>query len=411
MAGNFTYSFCQWAILVALAKLGSSAMLGQYSLGLSITAPLMMFFNLALRPVLATDMRNEYLFQDYLTLRIIAVVVFFIALIGILIASNYPIHVCAIIALIGLAKMVESISDLFWGFMQKHERFDLIARSMIIKGLLSVLFLSMGLYLFGALIWGILGVIFSYFIILVVIDLPSYVRFHPPTQTPHRDRFDSLFNLKEIYHLTRLTIPLGFVQMLGSLITNVPRYLIEQYWGFTAMGIYTAIASFNAIGAQLVNALGQSTVPRLAKYYADGDITRFKSLLIRLILIGASLGLGTVVFALAAGREFLKLVYSEEYSQYNTIFILFAVVSGVTYITCFLGYCATSARTFRVQFFNYLTVFAITIVLGYTLIPKNGLRGAAVVVLVSNLIHMCIYFLITYTIIQKKIHPKSSVTR
>ncbi len=47
-------------------------MVGQFALGLAIAAPVVMFTNLQLRGVLATDARNEYRFGDYLALRLCA---------------------------------------------------------------------------------------------------------------------------------------------------------------------------------------------------------------------------------------------------------------------------------------------------------------------------------------------------
>ena len=43
---------------MALAKLGSSFMIGQFSLGLAIATPVLMFTNLHLRAVQATDARR-----------------------------------------------------------------------------------------------------------------------------------------------------------------------------------------------------------------------------------------------------------------------------------------------------------------------------------------------------------------
>jgi hypothetical protein len=58
-------------MIVALARLGSSFMVGQFSLGLAIATPVMMFTNLHLRAVQATDARRFYYFAEYLHLRIL----------------------------------------------------------------------------------------------------------------------------------------------------------------------------------------------------------------------------------------------------------------------------------------------------------------------------------------------------
>ena len=64
------YAICQCGAVVALAKLGSSSMVGQFSLGLAIAAPVLMFTNLNLRAVQATDAQRTYSFGEYLRLRV-----------------------------------------------------------------------------------------------------------------------------------------------------------------------------------------------------------------------------------------------------------------------------------------------------------------------------------------------------
>ena len=46
LTGNLVYAACQWGMIVALAKLGSSFMVGQFSLGLAIATPVLKFTNL-----------------------------------------------------------------------------------------------------------------------------------------------------------------------------------------------------------------------------------------------------------------------------------------------------------------------------------------------------------------------------
>lgn len=71
LAGNVVYAGCQWGILIAIAKLGTPAMVGQFALGLAVCAPVFMFTSLQLRAVLATDAGDEYRLGNYLALRIL----------------------------------------------------------------------------------------------------------------------------------------------------------------------------------------------------------------------------------------------------------------------------------------------------------------------------------------------------
>ncbi len=50
---------------------GTPEAVGRFALGLAITTPIILFANLQLRAIQATDVRSEYLFRDYLGLRVL----------------------------------------------------------------------------------------------------------------------------------------------------------------------------------------------------------------------------------------------------------------------------------------------------------------------------------------------------
>src|SRR2546429_8143700 len=75
VVGNVTYASCQWGILVALAKLGTVEMVGQYAYALAITTPVFLFANLQLNALQLTDDASSYTFSDYLSIRLFTCVV------------------------------------------------------------------------------------------------------------------------------------------------------------------------------------------------------------------------------------------------------------------------------------------------------------------------------------------------
>src|SRR5437867_2722549 len=75
-----------------------------------------------------------------------------------------------------------------------------------------------------------------------------------------------------IGRLAWLASPLAFVMMLGSLNTSPPRYFVERSLGEAQLGIFTAIAYLIVAGETVVGAMGQSAGPRLARYYAQGNV-------------------------------------------------------------------------------------------------------------------------------------------
>jgi len=270
---------------------------------------------------------------------------------------------------------------------------DRIAKSMMLKGPLSLVALGVGVYMTGSIIWGTLGLAFVWAVILLGYDLRSGAwilaspqtlpKLKPPGEAGHFSKVRPHWSIETLGGLARLSLPLGFVMMLISLYPNIPRYFIEGYLGQRELGIFAAMAYIVVAGTMLVNALGQSASPRLADYYAKGMNEAFSMLLLKLVSVGLLLGVAGVLMALVAGSELLTLLYGPEYARYLGTFTWLMVAAGITYIASLLGYGITAARYFRVQLPLFIGVAAVTAIASITLIPYGGLSGAALATVAS----------------------------
>jgi O-antigen/teichoic acid export membrane protein len=225
LSGNVLYAASQWGILVALAKLGTPQMVGEFALALAITAPVMIGTGLSLRGVQATDAAAEYLFGDYLLLRLLTTCMAGLLIAGIVWLSGYGWHTAAIILIVGMAKGFESISDVFFGLLQQHERMDRIALSMMIKGILSLAAITSAVYLSGDLLLGACGVAAAWALILVFYDISNGARV---LQTLSKRKSSSvglcsrLARLLELDWRPRSLAAVAFLALASSMITLCP---------------------------------------------------------------------------------------------------------------------------------------------------------------------------------------------
>jgi len=403
--GNLIYAASQWGMLVLLAKLGSPEMVGQFTLGLAVTAPAIMFSNLQLRQIQATDAKGEYLFSDYLGLRLIATALAFLIIAGITLKAGYRWETSLVILAIALAKAFESISDVFYGLIQQHERMDRIAIALMIKGPLSLLLLGIGVSLTGSVVGGSLGLAVAWGLVLFGWDLRNG-KLILNNSSQGREREDLLvadaepaksqnplyprWEGKTLGKLVLLALPLGVVMMLVSLNTNIPRYFLERYLGERELGIFSAISYLMVAGNLVVSALAQSASPRLAKYYAAGNSTAFRTLLFKLVGVGLMLGAGGVFVAVVAGRPILTLLYKPEYGERADLFAWLMVAAGITYVASFLGYGMTAARYFRVQMPLFVLVTGSSATTCFWLIPTQGVQGAVMALIVGAIVQVSI---------------------
>ncbi len=170
LKGNLFYAASQWALLVILAKLGGAELVGRYSLGLVVTAPIVLLTSLQLRSLLASDVLDAHHFCDYVRLRILTSVITVVLLCGVVLIFRYSAAQAMVISLIGVAKILESGSDILYGMMQKKERMDLIAASKIVRGAATVLLFGATLYLTGSLVAALSSMILTWLLVLILFD-------------------------------------------------------------------------------------------------------------------------------------------------------------------------------------------------------------------------------------------------
>jgi O-antigen/teichoic acid export membrane protein len=389
--GHATYMASQWGQVVAIAKLTSAAKVGQFALALAVTAPVNMLAGLQLRTVQATDARHDYVFGDYLALRLLGSVVTVLVTAAIALVG-YRGETALVIIVIGLAKSIEAISDIIWGLLQQHERMDRVSHSMMIKGPLSLGALALAVYITKSTLWGATGLAVAWLVTLLTYDAASGARvLGGGSGLGERSRLlRPRWHWPTLWRLTMLSSPMGVVRMLATAKPNIPRYFIQYYQGAASLGIFSALAYLVVAGTAVVEALGQSASPRLAQYFAAGRIEAFMHLAERVIIIAALLGLGGVGVAVWLGKPLLVLLYRPEYAEHATVLVWIAIGAGVTYVASILNYIFAATRAFSRLLSPYVIITASTLVLSAALVPHYGLMGAAWALLVSSVVHVVV---------------------
>jgi O-antigen/teichoic acid export membrane protein len=184
------------------------------------------------------------------------------------------------------------------------------------------------------------------------------------------------FHRKKIVKIALFALPLGIVMLLNSFSMNIPRYFIQNYCGESQLGIFAALAYIMVAGTTVTNALGNSAIPRLSKFYSNRLISKFKALLTKLVTIALLLGGSGVLVAYFGGDIILSAIYSHDYAAYQPEFILIMLVAALLYVSSFLGYSLTSIRSFRLQMLLSLLALVLSFSFCSLLVPELGMRGA-----------------------------------
>jgi len=378
LAGNLIYALCQWAILVSFAKLGSSEMLGQYALGLAIAAPVFQFCGLNLRAVQVTDARNRYTFGEFAGMRLVTTAAGLVIVGALALWGRYLGTTALVVFLVGMSKAIESAGDICQGLFQKNERMDRVAKSLILKGGLSVLAVAIALRFSHSAVAASGMLVIAWALAWIAYDLRTAIaqfEGHPKAVFPRIER--SAFQ-----HLFVIALPLGFVVMLLSLNANLPRYFLAKYSGEASVGVFSALMYCIVAGNLVMSAMGQTASPRLAKLHYDGDLRALSALLAKLVAFGAVTGIIGLIAVKVAGAQILTLLYRPEYALHVRAFFWLMAAGAIMNVSGIIGVAVTAMQGFRQQVWIQLGCLATGLIASAVLVPSMGILGAAFSVLI-----------------------------
>ena len=366
--GEGVFAACHWGSLIVLSRLAGPEELGRYALALAVVLPIMQFGGMQMRQLQVADAAQNYPFQDYFAVRLASTVcagliILLIAVFG----YAWPIGVPML--LVGLARGFENLSDVHYGLAQRHRRLDLVAQSMMLRGVLGLAALGLGYYLTRDLGASLIGMAAVWGLIWWFFDRAATTRWR--TAAPAAGAM-----LNRRVRLAWTALPLGIALMLVTLSPNIPRYFVEAMIGLSALGIFVAAAHFVIAGRMVANSVCQAALPRLADLYAAGNLAGFRHLLMSLLGVSVLLGLAGLLIAVTFGRELLSHIYGPQFAEGADVFVWVMVVGVVLYLQTPFDYALTAMHQFKVQPLIFGLAVAVNFALCLALVPRYGLFGA-----------------------------------
>jgi len=323
---------------------------------------------------------------------------------------QYGAQTTRVILIVGVAQLVDCISENYFAIAQRGERMDRIAKSQMFRSLLSMTAVGLLVYFTRSLVWGVAGYVLGRAVVLLLYDSSQATYAMggiSSADSTFLERITPQWNFRKQFRMLWVALPLGFVSVLGSLNSNMPRYFIEKNFGAAEVGIYSALNYVPAAALMIATALGYAVFARLSKLYFDGDLRGFKIVLGKALAVCAALGLAGMLGGAVVGRQVLTLLYRPEYAEHLNLLLWLLVVGAVGCVASCLGCAMSAASQFREQPPLFLVVMGTSFMACHFLIPRFGLRGAALAALVA----MCVQLLGTALVIHSALVKRAQATQ
>ena len=182
LTGNVVLAACQWGVLSHLAKASTSTAVGDYALALAVVSPVLLFSNLGLRTVQATDAAQAHQLTDCIAIRTATSAAAVLAIL-LMVGLSPPLWALRWLVVAVLAtKVGEAMSDVCQGWFMRTNRMDLVSRLMCCRGVacLAAAALCLRLGLASAATSVACGVSLATLATLLAHDLPAVLRLDRP---------------------------------------------------------------------------------------------------------------------------------------------------------------------------------------------------------------------------------------
>ena len=342
-----------------------------------------------------TDSNENYVFADYLGLRIVSIVTALITVLSYMVLmyniNNYTFHKCATVIAMTILKMVNAFEDVLIGRLQQRGFFAFGARMGAVRELITLvtvillicLRFDMVIVLLGGTLMGIVAEV------LLARSMWSYLEISKLDLGEYR--------IKRIKGIARECAPLCISTVLAIYLSNIPKYLTDWYLdeltqavvGYLILPVFTIALLNQFIYTPFIKNLGDR--------WNDGNKKSF----IRMIVIqSAVIILSTVLILLISlwiGLPILSYIFSIDLKPYIASYILMLIGGGLYALEYYLIIPITVIHEQKRIAYGYAISIVLSILIQKYLVIKFGLDGVGIVYIFVNLFNTiylsCLLFL------------------
>ena len=382
-------SFMIWICARALGVEGAGII--SYAIAVSDLPKALILYGV--RGFQATDVHNEFDFNVYLRLRVYTIAAALSAFAVFILASGITPVKTVLMAFWIMYVVIDSVSDVFEGELQRHNKMYLAGSIRFVRAFLAMLVFGMTILAIKILATAMVFIILTALVITamgVFLNRNNFINYNKVI--PHG----------EIKNLLLACAPIFLTQLLYIVYLNLPKYLISGLRTNAELAIYTIIL----MPSWLINLFSSFVfsgpeLTKVAHYYREKEYSKLTKRVIMQFTFIAILSALLITLAFFEGIPFLSWMYKMNLSEYRLSLVI-TMCGGCFAAVCnLMGNVLVVIRKQKYYFAGYIVVVLLSGCTMPFIVSRWGVTGAAW----SGVVYLpplALYFFITYLSILKK---------
>lgn len=395
-------SFQAVVILLVISRIDNITDAGTFVIAYAVANLLIMIGKYGIRQYQVSDVRGQFSFHEYLTLRIITTILMiaaaFIYILFLYMNGSYDINKSAAVLLICGLKAVDAFEDVFHGMFQQHGRLDIAGKILTLRLFLYIIEYMLVYYFTHDLILTsavclITTLLLSIFLNGSVMKVfrQEDVSVSETSAHPQAGFFHLTFS-----HLKELAMdcfPLFISTFLMAYVANAPKYSIDIVLSSHDQAQFNYIFMPVFVISLLSTFIYQPMINRLAVIWHENKLSQFWHLILRQTIIIGVLTLLAMFGGYLLGIPVLSLLYAVDLSAYRTELVILLLGGGMLALVNFFTMVITVTRYQKHLIWGYLLISIGFLIGGKEIARTFGIMGISCFYTISMAVLTLIFLL------------------
>lgn len=401
--GTIVYFFSIWIMTAVVVRVSGFTDAGILSVAMTISNIFVNISNYGMRSFQSSDINEKYSNQQYLLSRYITCTISIVLCIIFIIICRYESKYFIAIIMYMLFKLVEAITDVLYGILQRNHLLKNAGLSLCLHGTIPVILFTIILLFTQRINVSLLCLFISSFFIFIIYDYKICIKLQ-------RNLFKISFriNFKSTMHLLAECFAMFIVSICPLILQAIPKLQFERMYSAEEMGIFSTVASPTVVISTLTSCIMIPFLPLFAKYINNKDRKNLFKIFFSFLLGVVLIGIIGCILANYLGVWFLTLLYGDGLQNYKMLFI-YIIIS-----ICFGSalYCFNALFISGRKIPQLAIIYIATVILGIFISPicikQKGIYGITDSLIITQFIECIVLAFMSIPFFRKgkKLHEK-----
>jgi len=376
-------------LLIVIAYVNGIADVGVFSFAFATSVVFWMIGMWGGRTYQVSDINKEHTTNSYIWARLLLSIAIIVGSLIFCVINGYDTAKTLLILALVLFKSIESISDVFYGVMQRHDKLYVAGRSLAVKAVLGTVSFILVDLLTEDILLATLCIVVVNGIVFISYDLRKTLPLEPIKIGFHNAKEYS----KQAAAVLKVTFPVFIVSFLSIFSLNVPRFFIDRlhesenaYFGIMAMPITLILL--------VMTFILQPNIVALTRDYKDNKLDTFSKTLRNVALITTVIGLLILIATYLIGDKVLALVFGIDFSGYRLELIVIVLGAVLNAFVAIGVNILTVMRRFKGLFYTLLFSSIVLVPISYILVARESIMGGVISFAVVCGLQACVLYVV-----------------